>query len=336
MRAITLNYDTRALELADIAEPVLERDGDVLVRVEEGGVCGTDHELANFSFGYPPPGSGYLVLGHEAIGQVVQTGRAVRGLVPGDWVVPMVRRACTSMCVSCARHRRDLCVSADYTERGIFGAHGYLTRFAVDAEEDLIRVPSNVADVGVLIEPLSVVEKAVETALRLHTGGADTCAVLGAGTIGILAALVMRKRGLEVTIHSAEARESSRVRMLEAAGLRYATELHGRFDIILEATGSNEAASHALGFLAPLGVFLLLGAKQSAQPFPFIQLIVQNQIVTGSVNAGPEHALRAAEELGQLDRALLERMIYRVPLDRFEDSILGTLSDKPKIVHVME
>ncbi len=336
MRAVTLNYGSHSLELQDVPEPRIEHANQVLFRIHEGGVCGTDRELANFRFGHPPPGADYLVLGHEALGQVIETGSAVHGIAPGDWVAPMVRRPCLPACISCARSRRDLCLTGNYTERGIFGAHGYLTEYAVDDYTDLIRISANIVELGVLLEPLSVVEKAVETALRLHPVNAETCLVLGAGTIGILAALVMQMRGLRVTIHSLEPKESSRVRQLESAGLRYEMTLGGQFDVILEATGSDENTSQALPHLAPLGVFVLLGAKEAAQPFPFRQLIVQNQVVTGSVNASPEHGRMAAEELSALDAGVLRGLIHRVPLDRFHESILGTLSDKPKIVHVLE
>jgi threonine dehydrogenase-like Zn-dependent dehydrogenase len=336
MRAVTLDFGRHSLELIDVPEPRLERADEVLFRVQEGGVCGTDRELANFRFGHPPAGFDYLVLGHEAIGQVMQAGPAVTELKAGDWVAPMVRRPCDPACRSCLRQRRDLCLTGNYTERGIFGAHGYLTGYAVDRAEDLVKVTSSLADVGVLIEPLSVVVKAAEIALRLHGAQPETALVLGAGTVGILAALLLQRRGLVVTVHSLEPSASQRVRLLERAGVRYLPRLEGAFDLILEAAGSDEKASESLGFLAPLGVMVLLGAKQSASPVPFLDLIVKNQVVTGSVNAGPRHVHQAAAELGELDGIVLRSLIHRAKLEEFQSSILGTLSDKPKIVHVLE
>src|SRR4051812_14499673 len=105
MRAVVLDYEQRTLSDRDIEEPSLSEDQHVLFRVQETGVCGTDRELSNFVFGEPPKGDSYMVLGHEAIGQVVENGSAVRGLKKGDWVAPVIRRACIPACVSCSRGR---------------------------------------------------------------------------------------------------------------------------------------------------------------------------------------------------------------------------------------
>src|SRR5207247_125180 len=134
--------------------------------IEEVGVCGTDRELAKFHLGYPPRGESHLVIGHEAVGRVVAVGGGVEFLRPGDWVVPMIRRGCPLPCRSCGRGRADLCLTGDYRERGIFGLHGYFCEMAVDRQQDLIAVPERLARFAVLAEPLSVVEKAIRTALR--------------------------------------------------------------------------------------------------------------------------------------------------------------------------
>ena len=125
MRAVTLDYQTRRLHQRDVPEPTITSPTQVLFRVLEAGVCGTDRELANFRFGAPPKGEQFLILGHEALGEVIATGGAVTTLKSGDLVVPTVRRACAPACASCGRNRRDLCVTGNYTERGILLAHGY-------------------------------------------------------------------------------------------------------------------------------------------------------------------------------------------------------------------
>jgi|YNPMSStandDraft_1061717.scaffolds.fasta_scaffold01003_10 threonine dehydrogenase-like Zn-dependent dehydrogenase len=336
MRALGLSYANRRLEFRQVPEPSIVGPTEVLLRVREVGVCGTDRELALFRLGFPPAGEEFLILGHEALAEVVACGSGVRRLQPGDWVVPMVRRPCRPPCPSCARGRRDLCLAPEQRERGIFGLHGYLAEYAVDDEEDLIPVPPSLLDYAVLIEPLSVVEKAVETALRIHEGGAGRALILGAGPIGILAALLLRLRGLEVAVHSLEPEDHPRAALLIEAGIAYRPRLEGpAADVLIEAAGSAEAALFGLERLAPLGVAVILGADDAFGRFPFRQLIVGNRSLIGSVNAGPGAFAAAVEDLGRLDRRILDRLLLRLRFADAARSILGPPGDAPKRVHVV-
>ncbi len=335
MRAIGLDYERRQLVETRIPVPQRRNPDNVLFRIYEVGVCGTDRELAAFQLGYPPAGESFLVLGHEALGRVEETGAAVRGLQPGDWVAPMIRRACSPPCPSCARGRRDLCLSGRAPERGIFGWHGYFTEWAVDRAEDLIVVPPELVECAVLIEPLSVVEKAVERALRLAEAPPSTALVLGAGAIGLLAGLSLLHRGLRVWLHSLESPDHPRARLAESAGLAYLARPEQKADIIVEATGSAEAAFTALQWLAPAGVCALLGAPNAAGLFPFLDLIVRNQVVFGSVNASPQSFQSAVEDLKRFDRRLLRAMIHRVPAGAFRQTIPDPSPRAPKTVHVL-
>jgi threonine dehydrogenase-like Zn-dependent dehydrogenase len=335
VRAVTLEYKERRLRDRQVPEPEITQPSQVLFRILEAGVCGTDRELANFRLGAPPGGEQYLILGHEAIGEVVAAGSAVTNVKPGDLVVPMVRRACVPACVSCARSRRDLCVTGNYTERGIVGAHGYFADFAVDEAQDLVPVPSAVAEFGVLIEPLSVVEKAVQTAFRIHEPGLRSAIVVGAGAIGILAALLLQSRGLEVTVSSIEPEDGPRAALITHAGIRYTNSTSGRADIVIEATGSPAAALQAVQMLAPLGVLVVLGASVAEGRISFLDLIVHNQVIAGSVNASPEAFTLAVQDLGRFRPATLRAMIHRVPFGDFESSILGPPDSRPKVVHAL-
>ena len=139
MRALILDYERKTVRETERPEPVLQAPDEVVFRVIETGVCGTDRELAAFRFGYGPDGDSFLVPGHEALGEVVKAGPEAP-FKPGDIVAPAVRRACVPPCDSCRAGRRDLCRTGRYTERGIFGAHGYFTELAVDRAEDLVAV----------------------------------------------------------------------------------------------------------------------------------------------------------------------------------------------------
>ncbi len=336
MRAVALDYETHSLKQLDISDPEPPEPDEVLFRVLATGVCGTDRDLAEFRFGHPPPGERHLVLGHEALGQVVAAGAKVAGLEPGDWVAPMVRRACSPPCASCARNRRDLCLTGHYTERGIMGAHGYFCAYAVDHPADLVAVPAEIVDVAVLAEPLSVVEKAVELGLRLHPTQAERAIVLGAGTIGILAAMVLREFGLSVVVRSAEPANSSRAALLRAGGFEYTDTPGTRADLVIEATGAPAAAMEGLAALDPMGVLIILGAPHSEGELSFRDLLVGNRVIAGSVNAGPGHWAAAMGHLAVFDRRFLERLITRMPFDAFRDSIAGAPADTPKVVHMFD
>src|SRR5499425_1764292 len=168
MQAIAVFPSKKSLQLVDIPQPKLQGATDVLLRVREVGLCGTDREISSFEYGSPPSGSDHLILGHESLSEVVALGRDVRSLKPGDLVVAMVRRPCPhAECRACRAGRPDFCVTGDYTERGIKGADGFLTDYVVDDEAYLVKVPRALAEVAVLVEPLSVVTKALDQAHQI-------------------------------------------------------------------------------------------------------------------------------------------------------------------------
>ncbi len=335
MKALALDFEARTLAWSHLDSPEFFANRDVLYRVHEVGVCGTDRALASFQLGAPPKGETRLILGHEALGQVIETGSGVKSLNRGDWVVPTVRRACKPACSSCARGRRDLCISGKYTERGILGLHGYFTERAVDAEEDLIRVPLKLVDCGVLIEPLSVAEKAIARALAVHEGEPRTALVLGLGPIGMLAAMVLKARGFGVRVQSLEPLDHPRAAILELQDIPYESVLTGSADIVIEATGSTEAALLALRQMPPLGVMVVLGAPDGAGPVPFLRMIVNNQTVVGSVNADLEAFHAAVEDLARFERRALAALITRTRFSDLRRTLTGAPMVAPKVVHVL-
>ncbi|MGH9943939.1 MAG: alcohol dehydrogenase catalytic domain-containing protein, partial [Pyrinomonadaceae bacterium] len=162
MKAVAVFPASREIKLVEHEEPRLASPTEVKLRVLEVGVCGTDKEISTFEYGTPPADSPYLVIGHESLSEVVETGPAVSRLKPGDLVVASVRRPCPhAHCVACRTGRQDFCFTGDFSERGIKERHGYMTEFFADDEQYLNVVPGPLREVGVLVEPLTIAEKAL-------------------------------------------------------------------------------------------------------------------------------------------------------------------------------
>lgn len=334
MRAVCLDFESSRLSLCDHPEPAPPGAGQVLLRLIECGVCGTDRGIAGREFGAPPPGRTQLVLGHEGLG-VVEASLAP-GLESGQLVVPMVRRSCSAGCAMCLRQRRDLCQTGEYSERGIFGLDGYLAEYAVDAVEDLVPVPHSLAGVAVLVEPASVVEKAWELALRLHQGEPARTLILGAGPVGILAAWKALAADQAVTVFSLEPDDAPGPSLLRRFGASYTRSLSGvAADIVIEACGSAEAAMASMAALGSCGVLILLGARPEEVTLPSLAMIIGNQVIAGSVNASRAHFDAAVESLRRYSPAMLEPLITRLPLDTAPESILTPPPGVIKLVHTI-
>lgn len=330
MRAIAAFPAEAEIRLVDHPAPRREAPGEVLVQVLEVGVCGTDREIARFDYGTPPPGSPYLVMGHESLGQVVEVGDEVKGVAPGDLVVPTVRRPCPHpQCQACRHGRQDFCFTGDFTERGIKGRHGFMTERVVEDARFVHVVPRELAEVGVLIEPLTIAEKAlvqvadVQDRLPWIAAAGDRDAmgrgrralVLGAGPVGLLGCLALLVRGFETAVYSREPAGSSKARWVESVGARYlpagevpiaalAQEL-GRIALVYEATGAAKVSFQVLEELGTNGIFVFTGVPGRKAPIELDaarlmrRLVLHNQLVFGTVNAGPT-AFRAA--VGDLAR----------------------------------
>jgi len=336
MRSVAADFQSRRLLERNIAEPPPPAAGQVLLRIAAVGVCGTDRDISSFTLGEAPAGDGYLVIGHEALAQVVECGPGVGSVAAGDWVVPMIRRPCAALCDQCASGHRDLCTTLQFSERGIWRAHGYFTEYAIDNALDLVGVDPTLAEQAVLIEPLSVVEKAVERALQVLQGFGRRALVLGLGPIGILAASTLRLRGFEVTLFSAEPPDHPRVKLLELQDIRYITTLDSAAaDVIIEAAGSGELSFVALKSLAPCGAMIIIGARNTTGTFPFLDLLVRNQTVAGVVNAGRSHFDAASADLNRIPAPVRSGMIERFGFSDFAVTLSRNSGAAPKAIHMI-
>jgi glucose 1-dehydrogenase len=191
--------------LADLLEPSVEdipNGRGVLVETLYVGLDGTDAEINAAEYGEAPDGYDFLVIGHESFGRVLEVGPNVRKLKPGDYVVATVRRPGGSIYDQIGVS--DMTTDAKFYERGISLLHGYLTERYVDDEAYMVKVPAALKEVGVLLEPMSIVKKGLEHAYeiqrRLGVWWPARAAVIGAGSLGLLATLALRLLGLEVTV----------------------------------------------------------------------------------------------------------------------------------------
>lgn len=305
----------------DILEPPAA-DGSILVRTKLIGVCGTDVEIAEDGYGTPPPGEEFLVLGHESLGEVLDAP-AGSGFSPGDLVAGVVRRPDPVPCGACAADEWDMCRNGRFVERGIKDKHGYGSeRFRLDPRF-AIRLDPDLGDLGVLVEPTSVVAKAWEHAERI--GGRawfepKVALVTGAGPIGLLAALLARQRGLETHVVDLVA-SGPKPQLVADLGAHYhsapVAELGINADIVIECTGVGELAIHAAQHTSPGGVIALTGISHSSRALETHPdemnkaLVLGNKVVFGTVNAARRHYDQAADALLKADRNWLARLITR-------------------------
>lgn len=286
----------------------------VLVKVLRVGVDGTDKEINNADYGAAPEGEDFLVIGHEGFGVVEEVGANVSELRPGDFVVATVRRPGSSIYDLIGTN--DMTTDETYFERGINLRHGFLSEYYVDDAEFIVKVPRGLKDVGVLLEPLAVVEKGIvqayEIQRRLKVWKPRRVAVLGAGTIGLLATLVLRLRGLEVVAFGKTPKPYLNAELVEDIGATYVStgevsvheyaKEHGAFDLIFEATGYSPIIFDAMQGLAKNGVLVLSsvtgGDKKVEVPADKINLefVLGNKVMVGTVNAN-----RAYFEIGVQD-----------------------------------
>jgi glucose 1-dehydrogenase len=366
MKAIALVPGTTALRLVDLPEPSITAQDQVKVEVLEVGICGTDREEASGGRAEAPPGMTELVIGHEMLGRVVETGPAVTAVTPGDYAVFSVRRGC-GRCAACAINRSDMCYTGEYTERGIKGSDGYQAEYIVDTEQYVIKIPPDMASVGVLAEPMSVVEKAIDEAIRIQTARlpetlesgdpqgwlrGKRALVAGIGPIGILAASALRLRGADVMALGRQDMNTSRPSMLTRVGAAYvderqvkpdALEEHfGQIDLIFEATGAAYLEFDLLSVLGTNGLYVLTGIPGGDRPINIPgallmrQLVLRNQVMVGSVNASRKHFQTAVEDLEKAQRTwshAMDGMItHRFPYTQYVEALSLQSSDEIKTV----
>lgn len=330
MKAITVKPGQKnSIEMRDAPAPQPTQD-EIKVRVIRVGLCGTDAEINEGLYGAAPPGDDYLILGHENLGVVEEVQANASGLSKGDYVVSTVRRPC-GKCAYCNQGEMDLCSSGEYTERGIKGRHGFMAEYYTESPRYLVKIPEAIRDIGVLLEPTSIVEKGIDHAYliqRRMSWQPKQALVLGAGPVGLLAAAVLRVRGLRAFVAGRETASDPRAQIAKDLGAEYvcvdgveladAAKKLGALDLVIEATGVSAVAFAAMQILAPDGILCLLsvtgGQGMRTVPANVINqdLVLRNNVVFGSVNANPRHFHKGVEDFLAAEKqwpGVLQRLI---------------------------
>ena len=352
MKAIAIVPGTAGSHIVDRPEPTITTQDEVKLRVIRVGICGTDRAELSGGRADAPAGQKELVIGHEMFGQAVGVGSSVTRVKMGDFAVFTVRRGC-GVCPSCLMGRADMCQTGKYRERGINGLDGYQTEFVVDQEQYVVRVPAELEAVGVLLEPLSIVEKAIDEAIRLQLvrcpEAATTpdwifgrrCMVAGLGPVGLLAAMVLCLRGGEVYGLDVVDSTSARPKWLTVIGGHYVDgrqvqadqveKAIGSMNLILDASGIAALEFNLLDALARNGLYVLTGIPEGDRPLQIPgaelirQLVLDNQIMLGSVNAARGHFQMAVDDLVQAQLRwgphIAALITNRYPSSQFAESV---------------
>ncbi|KPV60891.1 glucose dehydrogenase [Paenibacillus sp. A3] len=354
------------LELVEVKRPGRQTKTDVLVRVLCIGLDGTDREIMSEKYGVPPAGETSLTIGHESLG-VVEEADPATGFAPGDAVCALVRRPCADPgCVNCRNGQQDFCETGQYTERGIRGAHGYLSDYYVEDARYLVKVPAGSLAYGILAEPQSIVEKVWNEVQRIQqrlVWQPRTAVVLGSGPLGLLAALTCRCLGLDTVVWSKSPDDSVGAELVRACGAMYARvedeaaapadsggapvvsalgtflQRNGRrADLIFECTGYSPLAFDAMAALGPNGVLALLGVTPGNRSIWISsdqinqELVLENKCVLGSVNASRKDFETGLYRLKQMEArfpGLLGRLMTdRLTLDQVPQLDFGRIAVK--------
>ncbi|SDN17964.1 Threonine dehydrogenase [Paenibacillus sp. yr247] len=326
IRVKQLRQGNPSIELEMVEDPVISHPQEVIVKVLAVGLDGTDKEILKEKYGVPPQGEDDLTTGHESLGVVAEAG-AESGFQIGDLVTAIVRRPCKKKsCVNCRNGHSDFCQTGEFVERGIKGAHGFLSEYYKEEGRYLVQVPTELLGHGMLVEPQSIVEKVWDQVLRVQQRliwEPRTALILGSGPLGLLAAATCRLLGLDVFVWSMSPQDSLQAQLVKDSGgvyqqagtaggtttlTAYAEGLGKPLDLILECTGYSPLAFEAMSVLAPNGVLALLGVTPADRKLEIPSdklnhsMVLENKCVIGSVNAARKDFETAIYRLQQMEK----------------------------------
>ncbi|MBI2666997.1 glucose 1-dehydrogenase [Candidatus Woesearchaeota archaeon] len=353
MKAITvIPGEKYSADLRDVPIPSIN-ENEVLIRSTQVGICGTDREIHEGLYGTAPKNEQYLILGHESSGVVAKVGKNVSGISIGQRVVRLVRRPCSG-CENCNTGMNDMCSTGNFIESGIKELHGSMAEYFKDQSEYLISIPHELCEVSVLLEPLSVVEKAYRQAKEIQqrlSWKPKKALIMGAGPIGILQAMLLRDSGLDVSVVARSLPGNRKSKIIEKIGAQYlSTSLYsldailksvGKVDFVVEASGDSQLAFDAMSAIGNNGVVCLTsitgGEKEITIPADKINLdyVLGNKVAFGTVNANQRDYVQGVRSLerfmNQWPEVLPDMITRRFPLVQFEQAF-QLMSDDIKVI----
>lgn len=317
-----------SLKLSELQQPHPEGN-EALVKTKAVGICGTDIEIINGKYGWAPEGKETLVIGHEAVGQLVHD---IGDLKQEDWVVPIVRQPDPEPCYSCNAGQWDMCKNGRYKEHGIKELDGFMREFFTINPEYLVKVDKNLEELNVLLEPTSVVAKAWEQVELIGNRALwkpKKACITGAGPIGLLAAMIGLQKGLQVNIVDI-VKQGLKPELSEELGATYFNDLESAakgVDVIIECSGAAQIVLKALELVGPSGVVCLTGVSSGGLSLSVDAgdlnryIVLENETIVGSVNANKNHYQQAATYLSNANPDWLRKLITRkVSPDNFQEA----------------
>jgi len=365
MKAIVMMRGKPGAHSFDLPKPRINQPDEVLVRVKEAGVDGTDYNMVKHNLQDIAEGRNEIVMGHEMVGVIEDIGRNVTLVAPGDTVVMTVRRGC-GICHPCLHNQSDMCMTGLYTERGIHKRDGYFTEFVVDQEQYVVKVPANLAKLAVFTEPLSIAEKGIAQLRTIQSrfpwtcghpehdflapdwGGCKIALVLGAGPLGILATALLRLAGADTFVADIVPEDSPKAHLVKQMGANYVDASgkkpkeivdfccgsSSKLDIVFEASGAAATAVELVNYMSRSSIYVMTGIprKELLIQVDAAQLVRQivhyNQVVVGSVNSNRSHFEMALKDIPVINSrfgGLLDEMITHRFKLRDSDQIFSAI-----------
>ena len=330
-----------SVKLVDVAKPIPSKH-EVLLETLCVGIDGTDREINKGIYGSPPDGDDFLVLGHEALARINAVGSSVKDFSPGDLVVPTVRRPCRENCLNCRNGEVSLCLTGNYYEHGIYKLHGFASEYALCNSNFLVKIADELEKVAVLLEPLSIAEKAISQITKIQERmiwETKRALVLGAGPLGLLVAMLLRLRNFEVYCLATQPKDSLKADIINHINGSYINAVETplrtlslKFDLVVEATGNVGVAIESLPLLGVNGVFCFLGVyreKEACQNYGKVLtgMVLGNRLMFGSVSSDKIHFRAGIRDLYAIQRrygSVMERLITeKFSVDDFKKAFLS-------------
>ena len=348
MLAVGMLRGKEGVHAFETPKPEIKQSDEVLVRIKQVGLDGTDFNMVRYNLQDIAEDRDDMAMGHEVVGVVEEVGSGVRSVVPGDPVTITVRRGC-GQCHPCLHGQSDMCMTGLYKERGIHKLDGFLTQFAVDRDEYVVKVPAELVDLAVFTEPLSIAEKAIDQIRIIQSRLPWSCPhpdhtftsqdwgvclsglVVGAGPLGLLATALLRLDSVNTYVADIVPDDHVKAHLVKHMGANYIdarnktaedlAEIAGAgssLNIIVEASGAAVIALELTNYLSRSSIYVMTGIPREGlltqvDAAQLVRQIVRNnQVIVGSVNSNRSHFEMALRDIPRIESGfggMLKEMI---------------------------